>query len=193
MISSELYCNRPARSGLLGSPAMKTTRLTGTLGQRIRQAYGFPQVSRATFHRRLLKLLPDLNYPTLLNWDSDKQTPQLAGLRAIAQATGYSLEQFLVASAGEHATPPEPTIDVEAEKLVQQLVQSGALAPVSDDDLAFMRLYAAHSTGVTEEKLVRALLGYRAATANTPEALEAFNRYVRAHFAPATKSAARRG
>jgi transcriptional regulator with XRE-family HTH domain len=68
-----------------------------TLGARIVEARESRGWNRETFRKRLQAHSPELaetGYSTVFNWEADKKIPKMPALMAIAQLTGYSVEEL---------------------------------------------------------------------------------------------------
>jgi hypothetical protein len=145
----------------------KMPALTGnTLGARITEARSNRGWGREDFRERLRhhsEALNRLGYSTVFNWEVDKKIPKMPALIAIAQLTGYSVEE--IAEGTKVADEFAGTLS--AERIDQLLAALGASEATMVEVHAELAAYP-RKGGVTREDIVmiHRLLTARRAEAN---------------------------
>lgn len=154
-----MYCAL-ALSGILMAAPM-VTKLQGSLGDRIRQAYRSHGWSRMDFWRKLHAIRPEILYGQVIKWEKGA-TPIPENLLAIAEASEYALSDFTDGYGSAHAVMSDGG-GSGARDVITRLMQSGELAPFTDDDMKFMQSCVSTEPKISASKLRAGLIGYRLA------------------------------
>jgi hypothetical protein len=153
-----MYCAQTT-AGLLMAASM-VPKLQGPLGQRIKQAYRSRGWSRMDFWRRVHAVRPNIIYGQIIKWEKGV-TPEQANLHALAEASGYAVSDFTDGHGYAHPVMS----DSGGRDAITRLMQSGELAPFSNEDMKFLESCVAAEPTISKSKLHAGLLGFRLALA----------------------------
>lgn len=157
------------------------------VGKRIVSAYKSRGLSRTKFWNALRKqLLPNVTYAGVMNWEKGTR-PNAESIAAIAEVTGYEVEDFYVGLGIERPTAGSGDADERARETVIKFIQTGEHAPYSDEERLFLELCASSDSSLKDGRMSMALLGFRVSRAKDEANLEAYLSAIRKSFKAAHK------
>lgn len=123
------------------------------------------------FWRKVYDIRPNILYGQIIKWEKDV-TPEPDNLRALATASGYAVSDFTDGHGVAHPVMSGAT----GRDAITRFMQSGELAPFSDEDVKFLESCVAAEPKISQSKLHAGLLGFRLAiaTENDEAARERF-------------------